>query len=117
MEQYTLTNDGKPNVRFTGDKIAGVSSRSHQGPRQNRWTEIGIYRTEAGKYVVQVVGHTQWQGESNRFAVTVCAGEAAVIDALTQHERDDDCDYGSYVSDLAKEALAEAGIECVTEVA
>ena len=117
MEKHTLTNDGKPNVRFTGDKIAEVSSHSHQGPQQNRWTEIDIYRTEAGKYVVHVTGRSLWDGEHTRCAVTVCADEAAVIAALTQRESDDDADYGTYVSDLAKEALAEAGIELVTEVA
>jgi EXLDI family protein len=112
--KMNVVRDGLPNLRFSGTKIADVSSHSHQGSQQNRWTEIKIYRTAAGKSVVKIIGRTCWQGERDRHEAHVCADEAAVITALTQdHESGD----GAYLSDLAKEALEQAGIECVEEIA
>jgi len=103
-ETHTLTRDGAPDVRFRGAKLAAVSSFNHRN-NNTRWTEINIYQTSLrGQYLVQVVGRTQWVNESNRFAVHVCKDENAVIEALT---------VDGYLSDLAKEALDDAGIECV----
>ena len=106
IRERTLTNDGKRDVKFRGELIAQVTSHTHDN--SSRWTEIDIYKTEGGSHIVQVTGRTCWQGEVNKFVVHVCNTETSVIDALTQ----DGC-----ISNLAKEALAEADIECVTEIA
>lgn len=112
ISKMTLLRDGQPNLRFRGAKIADVSSHSYRGDRQDRWTEIGIYRKVGGQYVVEILGRTIWQGESDRHSAYVCADGAAVIAALTQ---DHGCD-GEYLSALARDALAEAGIECAEDV-
>jgi len=110
MTKYTLTNDGARNVRFTGEKLARVSSHHYQGDRQNRWTELSLYRTTAGSLVLWIVGRTCWQGESDRFSVVTCADEDALIAAL-------EYDNEGHLGDLAKELLDAVGVEAVTEVA
>jgi len=40
-------------IEFTGTLIALASS---EGPSSQRWTEIEVFRTQAGKYVVHVIG-------------------------------------------------------------
>jgi hypothetical protein len=102
-ETYNLRNDNGRDVKFAGWMLTEVSSHSNQGPSQNRWTEISIYRTRGGKYIVQIVGLTCYQGESNRYEVTVCATEDEVVKALEGGE--------GQLGWLAKDALDEAGID------
>ena len=101
--KYVVNRDGDKDLAFEGDIVAQVSSHSNFGCQQNRWTEIDIYRTRKGKYIVAIRGRTCWQGEINRHDAYVCEDEAAVIEALNQD--------GTYLSDLAKEAMDEAGID------
>lgn len=110
MESYNLRNDEGRDIKFIGHIIADVSSHTTNGPSQNRWTEITIYRTKGGKIIVQIVGRTQWQGESDRHEVSVCETEAEVIKAL---EYPDD---GGILGWLAKDALDEAGIDHETVI-
>jgi hypothetical protein len=98
MQIYTVKRDGDRDLKFTGDIIADVSSHSYQGPNQNRWTEITVYRTKGGKYVVSSIGRTCWQGEHDRHDATLCDTPEAVLDALRQD---------GYLSWIAKEALDE----------
>lgn len=104
MEKHILTNDGHPDVEFTGEKIAEAGDHSHQGDRQNRWTEIDLFRTVRGKLVVQRTRRTCWQGESDSYEVRVCEDEADLINFLGH-------------SDLAKEIYKEAEIDATLKVA
>ncbi len=100
MENYIVKRDGDRDLKFTGTVIADVSSHSYQGPNQNRWSEITVYRTKGGKYVVSTIGRTCWQGEHDRHGATLCDTPEAVVDALRQEE-------DGYLSWLAKTALDE----------
>jgi plasmid replication initiation protein len=93
-------------VRFEGTKLADVSSRSNSG---GRWTEITIFRTKGGRWIAQIVGRTQWQGEHDRHAVKIVETEAELVEAL----RDE---YEGHLGWLAKEALEAAGIDTAEEI-
>lgn len=98
MKKYRLKRDGEKDIQFKGELIGEGSSQSHSGPCSNRWTEIDIYRTEGGKYVVSIIGRTCWQGETDRFQAVICDTPADVVDAMRQD---------GYLSRVAKEALDE----------
>lgn len=55
MNTYELPN-GDTSVRFTGELLSKKSSR--RSPTDLRWTEIEIYKTQAGKYVVHKIGRS-----------------------------------------------------------
>lgn len=82
MEKHKIGRDGLPPIVFTGEHIGGGSSHSHQGPNQNRWTEVNIYRTKGGRYVWSLAHRTIWQGESDSWSAGSCATAAEVIEAL-----------------------------------
>jgi len=109
IKSFKLTNDGARDVRFRGEKLTSVSSHSHFGSRQNRWTELSLYRTVGGKLVLWIIGRTCWQGESDRHNVVICDDEAAVVAAL---EYDNEGGLG----DLAKELLSDVGIDAAQVV-
>lgn len=56
MEHYELKN-GEQTVKFTGERLAHRSSR--RDDNDLRWTEVAIYRTTGGNYVVQKVGRSR----------------------------------------------------------
>lgn len=108
METITLENDNAPAIRFTGELVAETSSSnnnasSYYSGQTGRWTTLKLYKTKGGKFIAQSVGHTQWQGEHDRYKSAVCENEAAVI-AFFGHGW------------LAKDLYEEAGIEDVQEV-
>ena len=99
MEKYRVERDGQTDLQFTGVCLADASNRAVDGPASNRWTEIRIYRTEAGRYVTSVVGVSCWQGETNRYTADVCDNAADVVIALEQD---------GWLSGVAKDVLAQA---------
>ncbi len=100
-QDYTLIRDGKPPLKFTGAIIGTGSNRTAQGVRQNRWTEVNIYRTRGGRYVAAVNYHTQGQGEPQYDK----AESFGAADAMLEWLRDDN---GGTLGGVAQEALASA---------
>ena len=103
METYTLTRDGERDVRFTGKLVAGASSHHYEGPRNIRWTEISLYKTQGGTWIAQTVGRTLWQGEHDRHSVVMADTDEDLIDRLG-------------TGWLAKEVYEEAGIDTAVNV-
>ena len=63
FKQFKIVRDGVPALAFTGTQLAQFDNRSVNGPNQNRWTTVTLYRTKGGKIVAEVERHTQWEGE------------------------------------------------------
>jgi len=104
MKQIELSNDNVRDVVFTGEKIAGASSREHQGARSSRWQVLQLYRTETGRLVCYRESVTCWQGESDTHEVCVCESHGDVMEFFG-------------FCDLAKEIYEEADINAAQEVA
>jgi len=105
-DHITLRRDGAPPLRFIGWLRSEASSQKHDGPSSSRWTVIRIYETASGKAVLSILGHTLWQGESERYAAIVVPvfDGAAIAKALAEQN-------GGYLSVVAMEALDDAGLE------
>jgi len=77
-EQITIERDGQPDLRFTGEKLAGTSNSPDRAAgtdwsgQTGRWTTLRLYRTEGGKYVCHRIEHTQWIGERAESFAEVC---------------------------------------------
>ena len=57
---YTELRNGDQRVHFDGELLSSASSEhGYQGARKPRWTEISIYRTDEGKYVVSKIGKSR----------------------------------------------------------
>ena len=82
MKEYTLTRTGDRPLHFSGECIAAADGKIHSGKEQNRWYELAVYRTAAGKYVVEVAYRTQWQGEGAHYRATVCSTIDEVADEM-----------------------------------
>ncbi len=110
MDTITLEIDNAPDIRFTGERIARVSSSPEQAMgssysgQTGRWTTLALYRTANGKYICHQIGHTQWQGERTRYSGAVCA----TLDEVREF-------FGHRW--LAKELYEEAGIDSAVDVA
>jgi len=82
FQPITITRDGQPPLKFSGQEITSASNSVAHGQQQNRWTEVSIYRTRGGKIVLKVTHRTIWQGESNHTLATSVATAAEAIEWL-----------------------------------
>ncbi len=103
MEEIIVMRDGQKDLKFKGELLASASDRWIAGREQTRWTEIAVYKTESGKYVIAWESITLWQGELNGYHAKVCELAPEVIAELMT----DDAEGVAYFSDLAKEVLDE----------
>ena len=100
MEKVIIKRDGLPPIAFTGEVIGSGSNSIQGGNRANRWTEVEIYRTKGGRFVVTLSRFTCWQGESDRHSAKSCATAAEVIDWLKEGE--------SELGSVSQEAVEDA---------
>lgn len=78
-EEYRLPRSGLPKLQFTGDLLASSDGERSQGRENNRWHELAIYRTAAGKYVAAIGYRTRWQGELDYDLAEVLSTPAEVV--------------------------------------
>ena len=103
--RFTIRRDGDKDLTFNGLRLGSGSDHESNGSQDSRWSEIDIYRTDSGKYVVAQVYRTQWQGESESHHAEVCESAAEVL-GLLELEEDEEGPGG--ISNMAKEALEAA---------
>lgn len=100
MEQVTLHRWRKPlPLVFTGDVIAEATS---EGDGNARWTELRIWRTDTGRYVIEEVAVSTVPGETNRVFAKVVDADG-VVDALHRESRGK-----RFITDLALQVLEHA---------
>lgn len=78
----TLTRSGDAPLTFSGELLAESDGQWHTGREQNRYHSLGIYKTDAGRYVVGVSYSTSWQGEVGRYVAHVAATPAELANWL-----------------------------------
>lgn len=100
MKTLRIQRDGDLDLQFRGELIGSGLTWRHQN---TRGTDIRIWRTESGRYVVGSHRWSQWQGESSRFDAAVCDDGAAVLAWLRADSGD-----GEYLGPLSLEAWEEA---------
>ena len=61
MKTFTITpTNDRPKVRFEGELLAAVDGRRKGALR---WAELKAYKTKAGKWVIEQIGHSDVEGE------------------------------------------------------
>jgi len=68
MTNYTITRNGAPDIRFTGDLIGHASSKRNSA---SRWTELDVYMTDTDKVVLVESGISAYEDETPRYRVEV----------------------------------------------
>jgi EXLDI family protein len=89
MPEYRIRRDGQHYLVFSGTVVAEASDRFRHGEEQERWTDIRVYRTDTGSYVVEQVMRTLWQkGEGVWYKGEPCFTPEEVYRALVGLEVD-----------------------------
>jgi hypothetical protein len=110
-ESFIVKRDGDKALRFQGARLANVYNSGSTGHRfysgsVGRSMELSLYKTAAGKYVCEAIGHTSWQGEHDRHNAEVCENLDGVFAFF------EDCPHY-----LAVQLYENAGIEYVQDIA
>jgi hypothetical protein len=85
METIVIERDDERSIKFTGEKIASVSSsannaRSDYSGQRGRCATLNLYQTKGGKFVCERIDFTIWQGEKDRSRAKVCETEDEVVE-------------------------------------
>jgi hypothetical protein len=89
-------------LNFEGELLGSSTSYGEGKPR---WSEVQIFRTIDGDYVVAGVGRSTAPGEKDLRWAHVCLTPAAVVEQL--HQYDDD--KVRYITALSRRAIIDAG--------
>lgn len=101
QESTIIVVDADRTIRFTGVLLGASSSAAAD---KKRWSEISVYRTQAGSWVVAGCGMTSIEGENNRCWASVCERARGVIEKLHLYDS-----HGTrYMPYVAQRALREA---------
>lgn len=102
----TISRDGMPPIRYTGEIIGQKNSRSHNSTRWSVWT---IHRTQSGKLILETVYVSQWEGERGSRSATVCPDVQSLCEAVRR-----ECgDIPEDLSDLMEELFPDQWVEIV----
>lgn len=64
-----LQRTNEPDLEFEGEELArSTSRRDHDQPR---WTELVVYKSDTGKWVLNVLGRSAIPGETDRSNVAI----------------------------------------------
>lgn len=99
--QHIIPRDGTTPLRFTGIEL-GHSDSFEQG--KQRWSELTVYRTDTGKYVIHGEGVTDVPGEDNRSWAAVCDNADGVLAALYRENNQG----MRYLTRMAQDVLDQA---------
>ena len=86
--------NGDTITQFTGEHIATVSAAL---PSKDRWTEFSIFLTQHDEWILQGIGRTRLEGETDRYWAVISDDPADLLQSII----------GQDVSRLAKKLLAE----------
>ena len=99
-----VERDDNTDLRFLGAEIAHVTSEKPDGPSSKRWTELTLYKTDSGKYVVHKVGVSLLDGENDKHSGFVCDTTADVVAEL------------GFEGWLSKNLYDAAGIDVIEDI-
>jgi hypothetical protein len=103
MDLYEVKEKGGQSLSFHGELIGSATSQSERRPRA-RWSELRIYRTQSGRYVVEGVGRSTIAGEVDRPWAHVVDTPAGVVNSCHLTDADDI----RYIPEMNRRALEEA---------
>lgn len=118
---WSVRDSARRTLEFEGEKLAEVSSERAHSPR---WTEMKLYRTDSGKYVLSKVGRSrvlhdpsctaindklnlfvdefpEGDPERDKFDLHTCIGETYYIDEIVVEETR----YWAFVSESAHDIV------------
>lgn len=94
MSSPLFFTNGTTTTQFSGELISHVSSEL---PSKDRWTEFDIFISDHDEWVLQGIGRSKVEGETDRYWAVISKDPADVLQAVI----------GNDVSRLAKKLIAE----------
>lgn len=115
-KQIVLVRNGDRNLRFQGKEIASASTWKHYGPDQNRFTNLTVYQTKGGKYVLRNEYVTRWQGENGTSQADIYESIEDLMDSVIGNEEYLTEDGKPFIPNLAKELAEELNYNLDEEI-
>jgi hypothetical protein len=82
--RYSLARDGEPQLAFDGEQLAYESSFARG---KHSWTELTLYVTDGGSFVVQTVARSTHRGYVDWFSARAYSTALEAVDGLRDRKR------------------------------
>lgn len=82
-----------------------LGSSTSQTAGKQRWSEVYIYKTIDGEYIVAGIGRSTLPGDKDLCWAHVCGTPAAAVEQLHQYDDDE----VRYITALSRRAIEDAG--------
>ena len=109
-QEYNIARSFCQPLRFNGCLISEGSDKRYDS---NRWTNVRIYKTKGGRYIIEIENITCWEGERN----TTVTDMFDTAELLVCYVRSLGCRNGTFeaISKAAKEdaEINKAWVEVV----
>lgn len=105
MKTNTISRDGLPPIRYTGEIIGSRNNGSHNN--STRWSVWTIHRTQSGKLILQTVHVSQWEGERTQRSATVYQNAKALCEAVRRECPEEE------LGDLLEELFPDQWVETI----
>jgi len=110
-KEFILERDHGRDVRFTGEEMASADSRDHSGLTHQkinplRWTELKLFKSEKGNYILLTQGCSSVPGEKTFNKVQVFEDKESLFDeaGFSAISKDLYMRAGFSIFDMAEEA-------------
>lgn len=82
MNPFKIDRTGNLPLAFQGEQLAEASTWAQSGPGNTRWHELRIYRSDSGRYVLEIAFRTLWENEIDRSDAYVLASPVEVAETV-----------------------------------
>lgn len=99
---FTLQDADGSDTSFTGWELGVGSSKLHAG--QRRWSEVHIYKSVGGSYLVHKIGKSAVPGEVDRPTLHVASAAEGAVESCKSTDKDQ----AVFFTRVARDALDQA---------
>lgn len=86
VSRFVLKRSGKPPLVFRGTLLVDLSGPTNTKDRRTRWHDLRLYRTETGRYVIEICFQTSWPRETGLYQAHLLENLTAVKESLLAYD-------------------------------
>jgi hypothetical protein len=102
---FNLEDADGSKTEFKGWRL-GSGTSNHSGT-QRRWSELHVYKTVGGNYLVHKIGRSVAPGEVNRYTLHISEGPDGAVESCKTSDKDSALFFTRVARDALEQAIAE----------
>ena len=86
MQEYKIKRTGLISLRFDGVVLKNIDGYHIEGDKPTRWHDLNLYKTKAGKFVLELNYRSIWGREYSHYSAFVMQSLDELESVLTDYD-------------------------------